>query len=53
MTEQKKLAWDEIVENDDLLARMWNKFVQEDEEVAKEGVFLLIFLRFLEARWFP
>ena len=34
---QKKLTWAEIVDNDELLAKMWNKFVAVDEEVAKEA----------------
>lgn len=34
---QKKLTWAEIVDNDELLAKMWNKFVTVDEEVAKEA----------------
>ena len=34
---QKKLAWAKIVDNDELLAKMWNKFVTVDEEVAKEA----------------
>ena len=33
----KKLTWAEIVDNDELLAKMWNQFVTVDEEVAKEA----------------
>lgn len=37
MTHQKQLTWDEILENDELLANLWNQFVKEDAEVAKEA----------------
>ena len=35
--ETKKLTWDEILENDELLANLWNQFIKEDAEVAKEA----------------
>ena len=37
MTHQKQLTWDEIWENDELLAGLWNQFIKEDAEVAKEA----------------
>lgn len=37
MTHQKQLTWDEIWENDELLAGLLNQFIKEDAEVAKEA----------------
>lgn len=37
MTEQKHKTWDDIWENDELLANLWNQFIKEDAEVAKEA----------------
>ena len=36
MSSKKKLTWAEIVENDELLAKMWNSFALHDNEVATE-----------------
>lgn len=34
---KQKLTWQEIVDNDDMLVKMWNQFIKEDAEVAKEA----------------
>lgn len=34
---KQKLTWQEIVDNDELLAKMWNRFIEDDREVSKEA----------------
>ena len=36
-TQHKHKTWDEISGNDELLANLWNQFIKEDAEVAKEA----------------
>lgn len=34
--EAKKLTWDDICQNDAMLANLWNKFITEDDALVKE-----------------